>query len=267
MRKLFLFAALAAAIASAPALAADVLPIKAPPKGAAFIGGSGLYVGFGSSAAVASANVSGNVISLPGVTGGGVNAAGGTVDVDAGYIWGSCILNTWCQVEADVKYTNVEGSTDVGTISARWVLTQEFDIGADVLQTALSFFPSASNPFPSFNPSSLLPTAIAVATTPRGYFGFKQAEMLVGGNVGQSGGQDWVYAPGVTSGFRWQTLGSNGKPNGGSLKVFADIFWANKGASISNLFGTGGSPIVTQASANLNTMYVAGIHYDFSVGF
>jgi hypothetical protein len=99
-----------------------------------------------------------------------------------------------------------------------------------------------------------------------GYVGFKQAEMLISGNVGQSGGQDWAYAPGVTAGWRWQTLGSNGAPNGGSLKVFADIYWADKGASIANLFGTSGAPIVTQANANLNTMYVAGLHYDFGVG-
>jgi hypothetical protein len=263
----FLVAGVLSALAL-PAMAGQILPIigKAPPPKAAFTTGSGFYIGAGTSAAVASANVSGNVISVPGITGGSVNAAGGTVDVDAGYIWSSCILNTWCQVELDGKYTNIDGSNAVGTISARWALTQEFDIGADVIQTVLSLFPTGSNPFPTFNPSSLLPSNIAVATTPRGYFGFKQAELLIGGNVGQSGGQDWAYAPGLTSGFRWQTLGGNGAPNGGSLKVFADILWANKGASIANLFGASGAPMVTQASATLNTLYVVGVHYDFGVG-
>jgi hypothetical protein len=263
MRRL-IFAALAAAVASTAAFAGDMATKAPPAKKSAFIGGSGFYVGVGTSAAVASANVSGNVFSLPGISGGGVNAAGGTIDADVGYIWSSCII-TWCQVEADAKYTNVTGSNAVGNISAQWVLTQEFDVGADILQTALSFLPAGSNPFPTFNPSSLLPSNIAVATTPRGYFGFKQAEMLISGNVGQAGGQDWAYAPGVTAGYRWQTLGSTGAPNGASIKVFADVYWANKGASISNLFGTGGAPVVTQASANLNTLYVAGVHVDFSV--
>ena len=207
------------------------------------------------------------MFSLPGITGGGLSAAGGTIDIDAGYIWGACILNTWCQIEIDGQYANITGSTAVGTISSQWASTQEFDIGADVIQTVLALLPNAQNPFPSFNPSSLLPANIAVATTPRGYVGFKQGEFLVNGNVGQAGGQTWAYAPGVTSGFRWQTLGTNGAPNGGSIKVFADIMWPTRGVSISNVFGIGGAPIVTQASAAMNTIYVAGVHYDFGIGY
>ena len=266
MRKVFLKLLVAGAISALALPAVAQVVTKAPPPNPfVSLNGSGWYVGAGTSAAVASSNVSGNVISVPGITGGAVSAAGGTVDVDAGYILGKCVLNSWCQVEADVKYTNIDGNNAVGNISARWVLTQEFDIGADVIQTVLALLPSANNPFPSFNPSSLLPANIAVATTPRGYLGFKQAELLISGNVGQSGGQDWAYAPGVTSGFRWQTLGTNGAPNGGSLKVFADIYWPMRGASVANLFGSSGAPIVTQASANLNTLYVVGVHFDFGI--
>lgn len=227
--------------------------------------GSGWYLGVGTSAAVASSNVSGNVFNLPGITGGSAAAAGGTIDADVGYVWNSCLLGTWCQLEADGKYTNIAGSTAVGTISSQWILTQEFDMGVDVLQSVLKVFPTFSNPFPNFNASSLLPSAVAVSNTPMGYFGFKQAEMLINGNVGQAGGQTWAYAPGVTSGFRWQTLGTSGAPNGGSLKVFADILWPTKGVSISDLFGTGGTPVVTQANANLNTLYIVGLHYDFGL--
>jgi hypothetical protein len=265
MRKIALAIPLSVAFI-ASAFAADVPPpfvAKGPVSPFSTAAGSGWYVGVGTSAAVAASNVSGNVITLPGLTGGSVSAAGGTVDADFGYIWGRCILNTWCQVEVDGKYTNVSGNTDVGSIAYRWGITQEFDVGADVIQTVLAAFPSLGNPFPSFNATSLLPANVAVSNTPRGYFGVKNADYLVSGNVGQSGGQTWIDAPGVTTGFRWQTLGSNGLPNGGSLKVFADVMWATKGLSLSNVFGTGGAPIVTQANASLNTMYVAGLHYDF----
>jgi hypothetical protein len=226
---------------------------------------SGFYVGIGTSAAVAASNVSGNVITIPGLTGGNVSAAGGTIDVDFGYIWGHCILGTWCQVEIDGKYTNIDGNTAVGNIAYRWGITEEFDIGADVIQTILAAFPSLSNPFPTFSPTGLLPANVAVATTPRGYFGVINGDYLVSGNVGQSGGQTWIDAPGVTTGFRWQTLGSTGKPNGGSLKVYADVMWGTKALNISNVFGAGGGPIVTQPNAALNTMYVVGLHYDFGI--
>jgi len=263
MRRLLL-AGLALATLSLPAFAGGNL--WSPSNPFSVVTGSGFYLGAGTSAAVASENVSGNVISLPGLAGGSVSAAGGAVEIDAGYIWGKCVLNSWCQIEADAKYTNIDGSTSVGTLSTQWAFAQEFDVGADVLQTILALLPSGSNPFPTFNPSTLLPANIAVATTPRGYVGFKQEELLISGNVGGSGGQTWAYAPGVTSGFRWQTLDTNGKPNGGSIKVFADILWPTRGVSIANVFGVGGAPIVTQANADLKTLYVAGFHYDFGVG-
>ena len=261
MRKLFL-TAVALLAGAANAVAADMV-VKANP----FVNykDSGWYIGAGTSAAVASENVSGNVFTLPGATGGGVTAAGGTIDADIGFIKGQCILNTWCQVELDGKYTNISGSTAVGTLSTQWAITQEIDVGADLVQSVFAAFSSLNNPFPTFNPSSLLPANIAVATTPRGYFGFKQEELLINGNVGQSGGQTWAYAPGVTAGWRWQTINASGQPNGRSLKVFADVLWPTKGVSIANVFGVGGAPMVTQANASLKTLFVAGVHLDFDV--
>lgn len=264
MRRFLLGVALAAL--STAALAADLpLPTKAPVSYNPFITGSGFYLGAGAEAAVANSNVSGNVISLPGITGGTTNAAGGMVDLDAGYIWGACFFGTWCQLEADARYTNIVGNTAVGSINSRWSFTQEADIGVDAIQSLTAVLPQLANVFPTFNPTSLLPSAVAVAATPRGYVGFKMEEALLNGVVGPTTGQTWIWAPGVTTGFRWQTLNSAGKPNGGSLKVFADIFWASKGATLSNLFGATGAPIVMQASASMNTIYEVGIHYDFGL--
>jgi hypothetical protein len=266
MRKLFL--AICAVLFAGAAVAADLpVPVvgKAPSYNP-FIGSSGFYIGAGTEAAVASSSVNGNVISIPGVTGGTTNAAGGTVDIDVGYIWGACVFNSWCQIEADARYTNIVGDTAVGSIDSRWSFTQEADIGFDAIQSLTAVLPQLANIFPTFNATSLLPANLAVAATPRGYAGFKQMEALLQSNVGPSfSSQTWIYAPGVTTGFRWQTLNSAGKPNGGSLKVFADILWPSKGVTIANLFGAAGAPIVTQAGASWNTVYEVGIHYDFGL--
>lgn len=262
-----IIAAAALAVAT-QAFAAD-MPRKAPPVSPFVnLAKNGFYVGVGTSAALANSNVSGNVISIPGITGGNVNAAGGTIDADVGYIWGSCFLNSWCQVEADFKYQNIGGATPLGSVSSRWAMTQEADIGIDLLQLVLSYVPSlgsSASIFPTIDPTSLLPANVKVANTPRGYVGFKQEEILVNGQVGQVGGQTWEYAPGVTTGWRWQTLGATGLPNGASIKVFGDILFADKGVTISDLFGVGGAPVVTQAKAGMNTLYVAGVHVDFGL--
>lgn len=264
MRKIFL--STCAVLFAGAAFAADLpLPTKAPISYNPFIGSSGFYIGAGTEAAVASSSVNGNVIAIPGVTGGTTNAAGGMVDIDVGYIWGACIFNSWCQIEADARYTNIVGNTAVGSIDSRWSFTQEADIGFDAIQSLTAVLPQLSNIFPTFNATSLLPASLAVAATPRGYFGFKGMEALLQSNVGASSGQNWIVAPGVTTGFRWQTLNSAGKPNGGSLKIFADILWPSRGVTIANLFGAGGAPIVMQANASWNTVYEVGIHYDFGL--
>jgi hypothetical protein len=269
MRRLIV-AALAALAFASPALAQSASPPVATKSQvlpvSPFINyTNGFFVGLGPSAGLAASNVSGNIITLPGLTGGALNAAGGAIDVDFGYVWGHCFLNSWCQIEADFSYQNISGGNAVGTVSSNWILTQEADFGIDILQTVLSYLPGVQNPFPSFSPTGLLPANIAVAATPRGYVGFKQAELLVSGNVGAAGGQTWEYAPGVTTGYRWQTLNSAGKPNGASIKIFADAFWADKGVSISNLFGAGGAPIVTAPKAGMDTLYRFGVHVDFGI--
>ena len=263
MRKLVL--ALLASSVITPALAAD-LPI---PGKAAFIspfsivGGNGFFVGAGTSAAVAQSNVSGNVVNIPGV-GGATNAAGGTIGGDAGYIWGRCGALGWCQVEVDVKYMNITGNTAVGSINYRWGVTEEFDVGIDAIQTVLSALPSIPNIFPILaNPSGALPANIAVGT-PLGYVGGKVGEFNIAGNIGQASGQTWIVTPGVTTGFRWPTLNAQGKPNGGSLKVYGDVLFANKGVTLNNVLGTAGGPMLVQnANDKLNTMYVVGLNYDF----
>lgn len=274
MRKLITTAiavAIGWGVTAATSQAADVAPravvTKAAPIPFSAPGGLGAYLGGGFEGGVAASSVNGT--SFPNLTGGGLNAAGAAVVVDWGYIWSNCILSTWCQVELDAKYQNINGSTTGGgaSVSSQWAFSQEFDIGADAIATLTSVLPNLNTSFPTFNPSGLLPANIAVATTPRGYVGFKSEFFKENGQFGGATGETWGWAPGVTGGYRWQTLGSNGQPNGGSLKAYADILWANRGITLENLFSAGGAPKVVNGSASMNTFYMAGLHYDFPVKF
>jgi hypothetical protein len=263
MRKFLLATSMLVAF-SASAFAAD-MAVKAPPiMQSPFSSptGSGFYVGLGTEGAVASADVSGNAII------GNVTASGATVGVDGGYIWGKCLLSSWCQLELDVKYQNITATNAGGSIISRWSASGEFDIGADVIQTVLGYLgQSAGSIFPSFNPTSLLPAAAVgnLASTPRPYLGFVGALYQVQGTVGSAQGQTFSFAPGAAAGYRWQTL-TNGMPNGGSLNVFAKAVWVDRGVDVTGVFaGAGGAPINVQSHSGMSTVYTAGIHYDFGI--
>jgi hypothetical protein len=263
MRKLLL-AAVAFFIA-APAFAAD-MPLKAPPYIQPFApAGSGWYLGVGTDAAVASSSVNGSA--FPNLTGGNLTSDGGAVGVDAGYIWSNCLLQTWCQIEVDLRYQNISGSMGGASVNSLWSIREEFDVGAQVFQTILAAVGNVGISFPTFNPSGMLPANIAVATIPRQYLGFILDEYEIAGTFGSASGQTWGLAPGVTTGYRWQTLGTNGLPNNGSLKIHADIEWPTKGADLTGVFAApGGAPLQVSASASMQTVYRVGIQYDFGVG-
>lgn len=246
------------------AFAAD-LPAKAPAVPVQpFATGSpgGWYVGVNTEAAVASSSVSGT--NFPSLTGANFTAAGAAVGVDIGYIWNNCIGGSWCQVEFGANWQNISGAVSVGSAQSTWSLTQEADIGLQVFQTIIAVLPGLNASFPTFNPSGLLPADIAVATTPRQYVGFKLQEFDLGGSFGSATGQSVAVAPGIDTGYRWQTLGTNGSPNGGSLNIQAFIVWPTKGVSLSDVFAAG-HPITIGAAVQESTIYGAKLQYDFGI--
>jgi hypothetical protein len=241
------------------------MPLKAPPYAQPFApNGAGWYVGVGTEAGVAASSITGTT--FPNLTGGNLTSDGGAVGVDVGYIWSSCLLQTWCQIEVDFRYQNIAGSMGGASVNSLWSVREEFDVGAQVFQTLVAAVGNLGVSFPTFNPSGMLPANIAVATIPRQYVGFVLDEYEIGGNFGSATGQTWGLAPGVTTGYRWQTLGTNGLPNGGSLKIHADIEWPTKGADLNGVFAApGGAPLQVSASASMQTLYRVGIQYDFGI--
>jgi hypothetical protein len=256
-------AAVMSTLLAVPSHAADMATKAAPQN--PFVGtasSAGWYVGLGVEGDVAASNVSGS--NFAGITSSNLTAGGGSMGLDVGYIWNNCLLGTWCQLELDGTWQNVAGTAAVGSVNSQYSISEEFDVGAQLVDTITSYL-NLNTSFPTFNPTNLLPAAAKVNTAPREYFGFVLDEMNLNGSFGSANGQTWAVAYGPKTGYRWQTLGSNGSPNGGSLNVYAEVLFANRGVTIDNLFAAGGAPISLNSSAEMSTLYRMGVHYDFGI--
>ena len=261
--KTFAFAAVAAVLITTTSGFSADMPLKAPQPFVNTAAGSGWYCGVGTQAGVAQPSVSGNSILATSAINGNLNAAGGAVGGGCGWITNKGPLGSWMQLEADGFYENITATMGPVSVASRWSATQEVDIGIgafSAIQQAFSALGAGSNinlPFPSFTPT--VPSGIAVATTPRQYVGFKVGEFGLTGNAFSAGGATVGWAPGLTTGWRWQTLDATGKPNDGSLKLYADVFWPQRGNTFNTLNGA-----ITGAVKE-TTQYWLGVKYDFGL--
>jgi hypothetical protein len=248
------------------ALAAD-LPTKAPaaPPAAFSTNGSGWYVGLNTEASIAPSSVTGTT--FPSLDVSGFTVAGGAVGVDAGYIWSNCLAGTWCQFEVDADWQNISGGTVGASAQSLWNVSEEFDVGVQVFQNAIAALPSlnGNNPFPIFNPTSLIPAGLAVASTPQQYIGAVAEQFQLSGSFGAATGEDWAVAWGLDTGYRWQTLNASGKPNGGSLNIQARVLWPSRGITLNNVFAAGGAPVTIGAAVEESTLYTLKLQYDFAL--
>lgn len=247
----------------APAFAAD-LPVKAPPM-MVYQPSGNFYFGFGTEAAVAQANVSGNNLFATSLVNGDLKAAGGAVCGVAGYISGD--PNRWWRLEASGCYQNITGGTPIAganaSVASRWSASQEVDIGFELIQRIFAAVGNLGVAFPTFQPN--LPSNVAVAASPRQYVGVGFREFGVDGSFGAASGTSWSAAPMVKTGYLWQTLDANGRLNGGAIDVYAWASFPMRGITIGNAFAANGTPLTFGAGANMGTQYGAGIRYDFSL--
>lgn len=259
--KTFTLAAVAAVLFSTTSGFSADMPLKAPQPFVNIAAGSGWYCGVGTQAGVAQTSMSGNSILATSAINGNLNAAGGAVGGGCGWITNKGPLGSWMQLEADGFYENITATMGPVSVASRWSATQEVDIGVgafSAIQQAFSALGAGiSLPFPSFTPT--VPSGIAVATAPREYFGFKISEFGLTGNAFSAGGATVGWAPGLTTGWRWQTLDAAGKPNNGSLKLYADVFWPQRGNTFNTLNGA------ITGSVKETTQYWLGVKYDFGL--
>jgi hypothetical protein len=254
-----------AVLYGASAFAAD-MPVKAPPfsnKPFSTATGSGWFCGIGTQAGVAQANVSGNNIFATSLVNGNLNVTGGAVGGGCGYIRSNGPFGLRWAAEVNAFYQNITASAGPASIASRYSVTEELDFSFSAFQMISNAIGNIGVAFPSFSPS--LPSSVAVASAPWQFVGLKVLEFGQSGNFFQAGGASIGWAPGITGGFRWQTLNAAGQPNDGSIKVYADVFWPQRGETFSNVLGTGGGPIVVSGASKFTTMYMAGIKYDFGL--
>src|ERR1700685_1734360 len=271
MRKLFGILGGLALLTSTAAMAAD-MPVKAQPTPFLTYSGSGFYWGIGTTSGVDQANVSGNNIFATSLVSSNLTAAGQSVDGEVGYIWGNASIAgiaQWARVYLSGSYQNISGGASVGatatsgaaavSLASRWSSMQGVDVGADLISMLLTRIGQA-NPFPTFTPQ--LPSNVAVAATPREYFGAFVTEFGIDGKFGAASGQTVGIAPGIRTGYLWQTVDATGKPNGGALDLGVVVDWPTRGMSFNNVFANG-APLTLNSGAQIGTQYKAYIRYDF----
>lgn len=265
MRKTFAIAALALGLSAVPALAAD-MPVKAQPTPFVAVNGSGFYWGVGTSSRLADATANSNLL-VANLATGNTKAAGQSIDGEIGWIWGNASLAgfaNWARVYASASYQNVAGGVVVPgasiSVVSRWSAQQGVDVNFDVFQYVLNIF-NWQNPFPTFSPQ--LPSNIAVASSPRQYVGAFVTEVGLGGNVGAATGTSWAVAGGVRTGYLWQLLGTNGKPNGMALDAGVQVAWMPRGTTFSNVFAANGAPLAVNPTVNMGTTYSAYVRVLF----
>lgn len=256
MKKSVMFLAM---LLSTSAFAADMMPLKAPTAINAG-GGGGWYIGVGSEAAVAQANVSGTNLFATSLVGGDLKAAGGAIKGVVGYI------NPKLRFEASIGYQNITGSDTAGnaSVASRWSASQEVDVNFSLFQNILTAVGNIGFAFPSFNP--VLPSNITVAAMPRQYVGFGAREFGINGTFGAASGSTWSASPMIKSGFIYQAIDGTGKSTGGAWDAFAWVSFPMRGITFDNAFAANGQPLTFGAGANLGTQYGLGLHYDFGLG-
>lgn len=262
MRK-FLLATAAILGLTVSANAAD-MPVKAAPAPIAFTDINSFYWGVGTYAGVAQSNVSGTNLFVTSLVSSNLTADGAGVDVVLGYQHGSTArvgFGQWSRCQIDGEYQNISGGISVpgnsASVASRWAATQECDIGADVVTYIMSALgPNATVNFPTFTPQ--LPASVQVGV-PKQYFGVFAREFGINGNFGAAHGVTVGIAPGIKTGFLFPTIGTDGKPNGGGIDLWASVSWATKGVTLNNVLAANGAPLTTSAGAQMGTTYLTGI--------
>ncbi len=263
MRKLLLATTALVAIATGPALAAD-MAVKAVPPVPFTQAYSDFYWGIGTYAGVAQSNVSGNNLFVTSLVSSNLTADGAGVSGVLGYQHGSTAMlgfGNWWRLQNAVSYQNIAGGISVAGgsagVASRWAAEQEFDVGADVVSYIMSALgPNATINFPTFTPQ--LPANVQVGV-PKQYFGAIVREFGEQGNFGGAHGVTVGVAPGIKTGFLFPTMGADGKTNGGGIDLWASVSWATKGVTLNNVFAANGTPLTTGAGALMGTTYLTGL--------
>ena len=240
-------------VAALPPLVTKDSPIKAYP----YSGGSGWYAGANTIAGVQQASTSANGLFATSLATGSLNAAGGGLGATVGYTSGGSQF--WWALEASGDWMNVGATMNAPgqttSIGSRWQAEQVAKIGGTLQTNFLSAIAPLGINFPSFT-LPLTPSNISVAASPHPYIMAGVKEFGIDGNFNTVGGTTVGIAPLVGVGTISSIIDTTGKPTGMALDLFAEVVFANKGLSLTNVFGTGGP--VTNANLQMTNQYWTG---------
>lgn len=229
MKRTFLIAALA--LFTLPAMAADLVPLKAPPKQRILLtyNGAGMYYGLHTFAENQKIDVSGATTTSGGILSGlgGTFAVGAAVGLTGGYMWGDG--TSWKAVEAMVSYKNIGTDTVMtaagvpASMQSNWSFTERFKLGGP-LASALNLIPNLSTLFPVFDATSPIPGGIASTTHPYIFGAFHQDD--VSASFGLANGRAWKLKGGAGIGAMTQLA------SGVVMDVWAEYIPASSGVTI-----------------------------------
>lgn len=237
----------------APLVSKDVAKLDYP-----YTGGSGFYVGINTMGGVAQSSATASGLFATSLATGNLTASGGAVGGTVGYTSGS--TRFWWALEGSGDWQNVSASANMPnattSVASRWSSEQVAKVGGTLQTNFLSTLNPLGLNFPTFELPTT-PNGISVAASPHPYIMGGVKEFGISGNFNTAGGTTWGIAPLLGAGTIASILDTTGKPTGLVLDLFAEVVFANKGMSISNVFGTTGVPM-TNAALTMNNQYWAG---------
>lgn len=193
---------LAIMLLSTSAFAADMTPLKAPPKSFAYPDTKGFYFGVGTMGGGGPVNLTS---SIPGVNSNSVITNDISVSGIIGYAWNIPNSQYFVAAEGWFGWTNFNGSSPGLSFSGPATFTQRLIIGAPLTDIAALFptFNLAIPPFPALPNGQ---TATNIKPYIGGQFTEEDATLDV---LGVGSNKDWRFKPGISVGMLGQlTSGS-----------------------------------------------------------
>lgn len=218
-------------VMSSAAVAADMIPLKAPPRVLQSYTGAGFYYGLHTFAETEKITPVVNDTTL-----GGQFAVGAAVGITGGYMWGGNGV-AWQAIELMASYKNISNGSPPAIVGAplvvdsKWSFTQRVKFGGPV-EVMLAMLPNLGTIFPA------LPAAPVggVGTTHPYLFGAVH-EDDISESLGLGLGRAWRVKGGFGVGMM-QTLGRAANNPSGAL-VVADVWAEYIPPSSSVTFGAG----------------------------
>lgn len=226
---------------STSAFAADMVPLKAPPKlSLAYPATNGFYFGIGTMGGGGTVSAT-----VPGVNANSLISNEIGVAGILGYVWNMPNSQYFAGVEGWFGWTNFNGATTGFSLTGPATFTQRVMVGAPLSDIA-ALFPTLNLQVPPF--PTLPGGQVASNIKPYIFGSLTEDDITLDiGGPGAGSNKDWRLAPGLGIGMLGQLT------SGSVVDVFAMTKFPQKGVCVGNGLPKG------QACGSVGTTYLAGL--------